>query len=960
MPGSHAAQLPQFATADSGNGTETATCIGKFNRGWLWVLVLILLSAGHSPVCENLRAATYYLDPSGIDGAAGNSTNTPWATFGYAASHVTNGDTIIARGGHYSGPNHRIDIVTTPVGVTVMAFPGETVSVENMSAVSQYPVILEGGTSNWTFSGITYSNDFGGFYIRGGSCYNTITNCTVGWGSRGSWSNSVVYIPPAPNIPCAWCPLLIQQSSCYNKALNCTFRDFGYEWEQTPDSPNWYPHIGASAGPRIGYGPDVTDNSWYNLISGCTFFHGGHDVMFIEAGYNVIQNCYFHNEPWMANAYTNGLDRNLFPLVSARISKTGEDSTDTAHRSVRNVYQNNVMMYSGYPGDVTGSGLGIELMDTECIIRGNVIAWTATGGIMLYNGASNNCIYANTIFDVGANLTPAQYQWTQTNAVNNNINVDYFAGLVATYGTSTAISNRIVNNIVFGSRYGAAIAGNVYNGYQLVRTNFSQNPSFINTNGFGDYYRTSGLPNLRLQGNSACIDAGAFLTTITSPSGSGTTVTLADARFFTDGNRCIPGDTIQLQGQAVRAQIMSLNYTSGVITVNTSLTWTNGQGVSLAYNGTAPDMGAFEYSSSGGAAISVTPPNLGFGPVGVGTSSNLSYIVQNMGGSTLSGTSSVALPFSIVSGGVYNLAAGQSQAVTVQYSPTQLGTDQQTVTFTGGGGAVSTVSGSGTVPVPVVSNITQSGADVDPVTPGLQVFAGSVEQYSGSASDPAGNSISWQWIYTVNGGPETILQSGTGAVTSVSYNYTQGSAGNTYIWKLRVSNGFTNTESDLTVGVEAPPPGGNLSFAAPSGTLSGPFTVTNGYVSQLITTTNVASGGHALYSFTITNAGAYVVQILVNAPNDAANSIYVNIDSEPQDPFMISDIPITSGFEQRIVSWRGNGTFDNNQFVPNVFNLTVGTHQLIIVGREAGVQLQSLSILKLPAAPQNLRIVSGS
>ena len=93
-----------------------------------------------------------------------------------------------------------------------------------------------------------------------------------------------------------------------------------------------------------------------------------------------------------------------------------------------------------------------------------------------------------------------------------------------------------------------------------------------------------------------------------------------------------------------------------------------------------------------------------------------------------------------------------------------------------------------------------------------------------------------------------------------------------------------------------------------------------------------------------------MVRALVSASSLTGNSFYVNIDAEPEDPVMSWDInPVTSGFEQRLVSWRGNGTAEANQFVPQVFQLTAGTHQLIIRGREPNTFLQWLSILRLSA-----------
>jgi hypothetical protein len=68
-----------------------------------------------------------------------------------------------------------------------------------------------------------------------------------------------------------------------------------------------------------------------------------------------------------------------------------------------------------------------------------------------------------------------------------------------------------------------------------------------------------------------------------------------DARIFVDGFGIADGDLIQLEGQTQTARITSINYSTRVLTLDRSLTWTNGQGVSVPYSGSAPDMGAFEH-----------------------------------------------------------------------------------------------------------------------------------------------------------------------------------------------------------------------------------------------------------------------------------------------------------------------------------------------------------------------------
>jgi hypothetical protein len=66
-----------------------------------------------------------------------------------------------------------------------------------------------------------------------------------------------------------------------------------------------------------------------------------------------------------------------------------------------------------------------------------------------------------------------------------------------------------------------------------------------------------------------------------------------------DGWGIIEGDFIQLGGQTQRVRITNVDYSSNTITVHQSLSWTNAQGVSLAYEGSAPDLGAYEYGQTG-------------------------------------------------------------------------------------------------------------------------------------------------------------------------------------------------------------------------------------------------------------------------------------------------------------------------------------------------------------------------
>jgi hypothetical protein len=112
------------------------------------------------------------------------------------------------------------------------------------------------------------------------------------------------------------------------------------------------------------------------------------------------------------------------------------------------------------------------------------------------------------------------------------------------------------------------------------------------------------------------IDAGAFLTTTTA-AGSGTSVPVADARYFFDGHG-IPGelgDEVQLQGQAASARVVAVDVAAKRLTLDRPLTWAAGTGVALLFVGTSPDLGAFEAAGPTTLTLTVAKAGAGAGTV---------------------------------------------------------------------------------------------------------------------------------------------------------------------------------------------------------------------------------------------------------------------------------------------------------------------------------------------------------
>jgi hypothetical protein len=148
--------------------------------------------------------------------------------------------------------------------------------------------------------------------------------------------------------------------------------------------------------------------------------------------------------------------------------------------------------------------------------------------------------------------------------------------------------------------------------------------------------------------------------------------------------------------------------------------------------------------------------------------------------------------------------------------------------------------------------------------------------------------------------------------------------------------------------VDVQPPGQYLPASA--AVVTAPLVLTNDYIFLPGDQAELTTGGSAIFNFTITNAGDYVFETVINAPDENSNSFFVNVDAQPEDPDMIWDMDVTMGFEKRLINWRGNGDSMTDQFSPKRFTLAAGAHKLIIIGREPDVHLKSLTIR--PAPPQ--------
>ena len=140
---------------------------------------------------------------------------------------------------------------------------------------------------------------------------------------------------------------------------------------------------------------------------------------------------------------------------------------------------------------------------------------------------------------------------------------------------------------------------------------------------------------------------------------------------------------------------------------------------------TTPVVGSVRITTNGGVktvllravqkdepVVTASATSLNFGVVRINSSSERSFTATNIGSGTLTGSVDPTSnsPFSVVAGGTLNLAAGQSQTVTIRLVPTRVGVLDDRVTLNTNGGTFVVLLGA-TVIRPVSLSISPTKID---------------------------------------------------------------------------------------------------------------------------------------------------------------------------------------------------------------------------------------------------------
>jgi hypothetical protein len=506
---------------------------------------------------------TYYVAPNGNNANPGTEAQ-PWQTITKANQTLVAGDTVYIKAGTYSSYIEPINSGTAQNPIVFRNYGTDVVTISGAA----YGVRLD-GKSYITVQGINVTASAHHLYIINGAHHNTIAYCKF-------------YKQQSPS---AWETSIITGSSQYNW-IHHTQMSEGGQCSSGGSDDGSVLDVGAEG--------SSTDLTRYNLIEDSVFFHGGHHVIGLHAGYNTIRNNYLYNEAWSLGKGNRTLYLN------------GRDAV-TGH----NVIEGNRFGYAAAPCDAETVG-NVAMSTPYNIFRYNMlyhnnayaIGTSSYGG---YSNAAYNKIYNNTIFNSGYNINPAYNNGPEDTAIN--------------FVNSANTGNRLHNNLYF-------LNYQLYRGYTSAQTYANEwngdtqgNPLFVNASATPPTNKAdSSLPNLQLQATSPAINKGGALVTVAGADvGSGTSLVVTDAGYFQDGKLAPPGrmqaDWIAVGTVGNIAQIASINTQTNTLTLTSAITRTDGapvwlyrksDGVRVLY-GTAPDAGANE-SGSGSTGLPPAAP----------------------------------------------------------------------------------------------------------------------------------------------------------------------------------------------------------------------------------------------------------------------------------------------------------------------------------------------------------------
>ncbi|PYN52004.1 MAG: hypothetical protein DMD94_23885 [Candidatus Rokuibacteriota bacterium] len=293
------------------------------------------------------------------------------------------------------------------------------------------------------------------------------------------------------------------------------------------------------------------------------------------------------------------------------------------------------------------------------------------------------------------------------------------------------------------------------------------------------------------------------------------------------------------------------------------------------------------------AAIDVRPSSRSFGNVPLGSSQDLTFTVQNVGDGVVTGTATTSAPFAVVSGGAYSLSTGQSQSVTVRFSPVSVAMFSGSVAFSGTGGTSRFVSG--------------SGIAVSPIAPaGLTGVATSSSQINLAWQDTNGNETESR-VERKTGAGGTYGQIATVGANVIAYSDTGLAPATIYVYRARACNvvGCSDYSNEVATATPAPSVAFTLSVtvkgsaagavtSSPAG-ISCASTCSASFTSGTVVTLTAAPGSQARFKgWSGACSGASLCTVTLNNARSVAATFSVIFTDATSSDLLPDATPVTA------------------------------------------------------------------
>jgi parallel beta-helix repeat protein len=571
------------------------------------LLILFIFTLGISSCCQaSTTYTTYHVATSGNDLNPGSQSQ-PWKTIQKAAATMVAGDTVIIHGGTYYEEVSPVNSGTKGEYITYQNYGDEEVIIDAQGGTRSGCITIN-GKEYLRFIGLHLQNAgfkdlnaaFGAFP---GSNHLVLDHMIAETSRFGIMLKGGKTSSEDPDKAVSF--VTIKNSTIRNNAAYGVFLYY-----KVTDSVIGPGNIIYNENEKNGvpvddqYGIDLDTNYPGNPSNGSRRI----TIIGNEVYGNRIQGI----RPWNAqnvlikDNYThhNGATGIQVEDGCANVIIDGNRSEYNAQSyeyetgiwidsTVNAVVQNNL---------VRGNQIGLMVTSTErALVRNNIIyennrapSGSNIMGAVLNSNSANITFVHNTLWKNGASASRGNLAYCikppVTNTVIKNNIFSESAGEYDGWMNCAVISD--FNNLYNSRNLAMYWSGEVHNWKDYLDTSgqdshtITNDPLLVNPAG-GDF---------SLSGQSPDIDSGSDLTQTTA-AGSGMTVPLGDARYFTDGLGLLAGDTVRI-GE-VTAVVKKVDYTDNTITVDRQIIWKRGDSVSYLYSGTKPDRGAKEAGSLG-------------------------------------------------------------------------------------------------------------------------------------------------------------------------------------------------------------------------------------------------------------------------------------------------------------------------------------------------------------------------